>query len=160
MKINLILFVALCFLVSPVMADKPDSAAKIKPTAAQKAAQRAAMEAGEAYDEASDEQSDESSDEAAVKIKEKKKQKKDKSAKNEKSAKSEKSEKSAKSKKSAKGEMGDEDEQNDVSSELTGLDKQRVKKAEQLQNEIDKGSDTAIAARTENSKKWWKFWGE
>jgi DNA repair photolyase len=152
MKINLILFVAFSFLVSPVMADKPDSAAKVKPTAAQKAA----MDAGEAYDEASEEPSDE----AAVKVKEKKKQKKKKK---DKSAKSEKSEKSAKSKKSAKGEMGDEDEQNeenDVSSELTGLDKQRVKKAEQLQNEINKGSDTAIAARTENSKKWWKFWGE
>jgi DNA repair photolyase len=155
MKINLILFVAFSFLVSPVMADKPDSAAKVKPTAAQKAA----MDAGEAYDEASEEPSDE----AAVKVKEKKKQKKKKKDKSAKSEKSEKSEKSAKSKKSAKGEMGDEDEQNeenDASSELTGLDKQRVKKAEQLQNEIDKGSDKGIAARTENSKKWWKFWGE
>jgi hypothetical protein len=58
------------------------------------------------------------------------------------------------------GDEGQQNEESDVSSELTGLDKQRVKKAEQLQNEIDKGSDTGIAARAENSKKWWKFWGD
>ena len=159
MKINLILFVAFSFLVSPVMADKPDSAAKVKSTAAQKAAQRAAMDAGAAYDE----EPEQPSDEAAVKIKEKKKQKEKKKNKSAKSEQSEKSEKSAKSKKSVKSEVGDEDEQSeesDVSSELTGLDKQRVKKAEQLENELDKDSDTAIAARAENSKKWWKFWGE
>lgn len=43
---------------------------------------------------------------------------------------------------------------------LTGLEKQQAKKAEQLQNEATKGSQQGKAAREENSKKWWKFWGE
>ncbi len=41
----------------------------------------------------------------------------------------------------------------------TGLEKQRAKKSEQTQNEIDKGSNKGQESR-ENSKKWWKFWDE
>ncbi|MEJ1298879.1 MAG: hypothetical protein RPU64_06725 [Candidatus Sedimenticola sp. (ex Thyasira tokunagai)] len=40
---------------------------------------------------------------------------------------------------------------------LRGLDKQRIKKAEQEQKELDKGSDQGQTSR-ENRKKWWKFW--
>ena len=43
---------------------------------------------------------------------------------------------------------------------LKGMEKQQVKKAEQMQNELGKGSEQGQAAREENSKKWWKFWGE
>lgn len=43
---------------------------------------------------------------------------------------------------------------------LSGLEKQQAKKSEQVQNELDKGSEQGQEARKENSKKWWKFWGE
>lgn len=59
-----------------------------------------------------------------------------------------------------KFEMGDTKEKNDSSSDLKGLEKQKLKKAEQSQKELDKGSEKGQAARAEKSKKWWKFWGE
>lgn len=46
------------------------------------------------------------------------------------------------------------------SKELKGLEKQRATKPEQVQKELDKGSEKGKVAREENSKKWWKFWGE
>ncbi|MEH6824360.1 MAG: hypothetical protein V7629_10670 [Motiliproteus sp.] len=45
------------------------------------------------------------------------------------------------------------------SDELKGADKQREKKADQVQNELGKGSDKGQESR-ETRKKWWKFWGE
>lgn len=45
------------------------------------------------------------------------------------------------------------------SEEFKGLDKQQAKKSEQVQKELDKGSEKGIEARDER-KKWWKFWGE
>jgi len=47
--------------------------------------------------------------------------------------------------------------QDDDYGELKGLDKQKVKKAEQERKELGKGSETGQAGR-EESKKWWKFW--
>lgn len=38
--------------------------------------------------------------------------------------------------------------------------KKKHDKSEQLQKELDKGSDKGKASREANSKKWWKFWGE
>ena len=45
------------------------------------------------------------------------------------------------------------------SDELKGLEKQKVKKSEQMQKEIDKGSEKGKEARKKR-KKWWKFWDE
>lgn len=41
--------------------------------------------------------------------------------------------------------------------ELTGLDKQALKKSEQERKELGKGSEAGQDGRDE-SKKWWKFW--
>ena len=46
------------------------------------------------------------------------------------------------------------------SNELKGIEKQSLKKSEQPQKELDKGSDKGQESREENSKKGWKFWGE
>ena len=51
-------------------------------------------------------------------------------------------------------------EKEDKSRELKGIEKQNLKKSEQPQKELDKGSDKGQESRGENSKKWWKFWGE
>jgi len=40
---------------------------------------------------------------------------------------------------------------------LKGLEKQKAKKAEQVQKELGKGSEKGQAMRTEHRKKWWKF---
>ena len=40
---------------------------------------------------------------------------------------------------------------------LKGLEKQKAKKAEQVQKEMGKGSEKGQAMRAEKSKKWWKF---
>ncbi|MFC1467676.1 hypothetical protein ACFLQY_03175 [Verrucomicrobiota bacterium] len=41
---------------------------------------------------------------------------------------------------------------------ICGIEKQRVKKAEQVQKELGKGSERGQEAR-QKRKKWWKFWG-
>ncbi len=41
-----------------------------------------------------------------------------------------------------------------------GLEKQKSKKLDQEQKELEKGSAKGKESREENSKKWWKFWGE
>jgi len=43
--------------------------------------------------------------------------------------------------------------------EVKGLEKQKAKKSEQVQKELDKGSEQGQEAR-ETRKKWWRFWGE
>ena len=40
---------------------------------------------------------------------------------------------------------------------LKGLEKQKAKKAEQVQKELGKGSEKGQAMRQEKRKKWWKF---
>ena len=57
-------------------------------------------------------------------------------------------------------ETKEKKEKKEMSSESKGLDEQSAKKAEQVQNELDKGSEAGMDARDTNSKKWWKFWGE
>jgi hypothetical protein len=56
--------------------------------------------------------------------------------------------------------MKEKKEKKEKSSELKGIEKQSVKKSEQPQKELDKVSDKGKESRGENSKKWWKFWGE
>jgi len=51
-------------------------------------------------------------------------------------------------------------ERKDKSDKLKGLEKQKTKKSEQVQKELDKGSDKGQESRESHSKKWWKFWGE
>jgi len=48
----------------------------------------------------------------------------------------------------------------DSEDKLKGLEKQRDKKASQERKELGKGSEQGQASREENSKKWWKFWGD
>lgn len=45
------------------------------------------------------------------------------------------------------------------SDKVSGVEKQQEKKLNQPQKELDKGSEKGKESR-ENSKKWWKFWGE
>lgn len=51
-------------------------------------------------------------------------------------------------------------EMKENSGQTKAMEKQAVKKSEQTRNEPGKGSEQGQAAREENSKKWWKFWGE
>jgi len=57
-------------------------------------------------------------------------------------------------------EKTEKTEKEEKSRELKGIEKQSLKKSEQPQKELDKGSDKGKELREENSKKWWKFWGE
>ncbi|MEH6544026.1 MAG: hypothetical protein V7721_08800 [Porticoccaceae bacterium] len=41
-----------------------------------------------------------------------------------------------------------------------GLEKQREMKMDQEQKELGKGSEKGQEMREQNSRKWWKFWGE
>ena len=59
-----------------------------------------------------------------------------------------------------KKETKEKKEKEEKSRELKGIEKQSLKKSEQPQKELDKGSDKGQESREENSKKWWKFWGE
>lgn len=51
-------------------------------------------------------------------------------------------------------------EMNEDPEKMEATKKQAEKKSEQTRNELGKGSDKGQQARQENSKKWWKFWGE
>lgn len=51
-------------------------------------------------------------------------------------------------------------EMKENSGQTKAMEKQAEKKSEQSRNELGKGSEQGQAAREENSKKWWKFWGE
>ena len=50
-----------------------------------------------------------------------------------------------------------EDKQKKKQEKLKGLEKQQVKKSEQVQKELDKGSEQGQAMREKHRKKWWKF---
>lgn len=41
---------------------------------------------------------------------------------------------------------------------VSGPAKQRDMKADQVQKELDRGSETGRQMRDEHSRKWWKFW--
>jgi len=53
----------------------------------------------------------------------------------------------------------DEQENKGRPDKVSGIEKQQDKKLNQPQKELDKGSEKGKESR-ENSKKWWKFWGE
>jgi hypothetical protein len=71
----------------------------------------------------------------------------------------EKSEKKMKkAKKDKKEKMAREDDDDDQ--DASDMAKQAGKKADQERKEVGKGSEKGQTRREENSKKWWKFWGE
>jgi len=55
--------------------------------------------------------------------------------------------------------MKSEEKREREHNDMKGLDKQQERKSKQMQNELDKGSDKGMEQR-QQSKKWWKFWGE
>ena len=46
------------------------------------------------------------------------------------------------------------------SGQIEAMEKQQLKKTEQVRKEAGKGSERGQAMREEHSRKWWKFWGE
>lgn len=62
----------------------------------------------------------------------------------------------------AKEELGAKEkklkEEKNKPEKLKAAEKQRAKKSEQVQKELDKGSDKGKESRQSHSKKWWKFW--
>jgi hypothetical protein len=52
----------------------------------------------------------------------------------------------------------DKEMDDQLSGEVQGLEKQKLKKSEQTRKEMDKGSDEGKESRAENTKKWWSFW--
>ncbi|HBB9985833.1 hypothetical protein [Vibrio parahaemolyticus] len=134
----------LTFLSPITMADKPDWAGKGKPNL-------------EEISTASDlkqveRQLDEQGDELEDLIEEKKK--KAKKTKNKKDKK--KLERELEKLEVQQDEIDDLKEK--VKSKKSGFEKQKAKKADQVQNELGKGSEQGQEKREENSKKWWKFW--
>ncbi len=124
--------VSIAALSASAIAEKPEWAGKGKPTAEQKEAHNETIKAKEKLED--DLQDYKDNDE--IKALKEKKEKIEKKDKKEKKLKLEKAEK------------------------LSGLEKQQARKSEQVQNELDKGSEQGQEARSENAKKWWKFWGE
>lgn len=57
-------------------------------------------------------------------------------------------------------ESKEKKEKKEYSDKMNGIEKQKLKKAEQEQKELQKGSQQGKTMREENRKKWWKFWGE
>ncbi len=51
-----------------------------------------------------------------------------------------------------------DENKNKLKNNATGLEKQKIKKANQERKEMGKGSEQGQQMREENSKKWWKFW--
>jgi hypothetical protein len=44
--------------------------------------------------------------------------------------------------------------------QMKTMEKQQLKKADEMKKEAGKGSEKGQAMREEHSKKWWKFWGD
>ena len=120
----------MCFLAAAAFAEKPVWGGKQKPTEEQISAHKNTMEAKEHLE------NDDQIREGKEKFEREEKKNKN------------------------KGEKKDREDNQEGSNELTGLEKQSAKKADQTQKELDKGSDKGKASREANSKKWWKFWGE
>ena len=118
-KIVMLFFFVISFVAAPAIAEKPEWAAKGKPSPEQKKAHNSAMEAKESIEDDLEEEKEKGGEIKAGKEKQLKKQ----------------------------------------HDELKGLEKQKVKKSEQIQKELDKGSEKGKEARKKR-KKWWKFWGE
>ena len=61
--------------------------------------------------------------------------------------------------KPAKTERAERQSRKAVESDrLQGTEKQRVKKAEQQQKELGKGSEQGQESRETHRRKWWRFW--
>jgi hypothetical protein len=142
MRVLMSSLIALCFLATaPAFAVKPDWAGKGKP----------AKEYGKAMDSKTDDEVEE---------------KKAESGKRGKKARDlgEKAEEELEEQKDMAGEELEEAQKKEkgtglekVTMEKRGLEKQREKKAGQVQKELDKGSERGQEAR-QKRKKWWKFW--
>jgi hypothetical protein len=141
MKSLIGLLIAISFLVAaPAFAEKPDWAGKGKHAEGQLEEQGKAM--------------DSETDDAVEEMKEKGKAKKGKKWKESRDLGEEAEEELEEADKKLKG-AGHKKEQ--MGKE--GFDKQREKKAGQVQKELDKGSERGQEAR-QKRKKWWKFWEE
>jgi hypothetical protein len=57
-----------------------------------------------------------------------------------------------------KSEKSKQTKKSRSSGDLKGIEKQSEMKSDQVQKELDKGSEKGKAAREANSKKWWKIW--
>jgi hypothetical protein len=133
MRVLMSALIALCFLAAaPAFAEKPDRAGKGKP----------AKEHSKAIDSKTDDEVEE--------IKEKGKAESGKRGEKAHDLGEKAGEELEEAQKKMKGAGEIE------TTEKRGLEKQREKKAEQVQKELDKGSETGQEAR-QKRKKWWKF---
>ncbi len=144
-KLLISLFFAFTFIAAPALAEKPGWAGDGKPSLEERKAHTTAMDA-----KASVRDNAEEGKEKAERIK----TEKDKTVKNQHEELKELEEEESKKNKAEK-----EKNVKKQKSELKGLEKQKAKKSEQIQNELDKGSEKGQEARKER-RKWWKFWGE
>lgn len=140
MKVKFLMFLLMAMVTVPVLADKPDWAGKGKPESGKERADNAKMKAKDYMDREHGESADHMNMD----------KKKDKGEK----LKGFEKEKDKHSKSEEKMKMDKHDD-----TDLKGLEKQRMKKMEQEQKELGQGSEQGQENR-EQSKKWWKFWGE
>lgn len=141
-KLFAVIFLSI-FISLPASADKPEWAGTGKPTAEQKQAHKAAMrqKIGDTKENIEDKTKKEKPKGLA-----KQQQKKAHQA--------------AMDRKIDDGKESVEDKMEKANPEKPkGLAKQQQKKTEQVQKELDKGSEKGKESR-QSRKKWWKFWGE
>ena len=144
MKKHLITIILALTFASPALAEKPTWAGKGKPTEAMKAARSEAMESKEGLEQAIDE----------------KKEKMNKGHMHTEEEKAQMAQERHIHTKEDMEMMDNETSEDDMDDKLKGLEKQKAKKAEQMRNELGKGSEQGQAAREQHNKKWWKFWGD
>lgn len=179
MKIKLMAVVIASLIAAPVLAEKSDWAGDDKAATQLQLAHQTAMQAKDdtqsEYGDAMEDMKKEKKDKSEKMKKEKKDKKdklektKDKKSKDMKDGMDDHEEdmkdhkkKMKKSKEKHADDMDGEHEdmQESKHDKAKGLEKQREKKHDQVQNELDKGSEKGKAKREENSKKWWKIWGD
>lgn len=155
MKIALIAVFSLALASGAALAAKPENAGKDK--AKEKAGQYLKEEKVDRFsdksgygrgDDSSDDGSDDKSDDSSD----------DKSDDRSDDRSSDKKEKKGK-RESMMEEHGGMD-RDGYDGDKRGLEKQREMKMDQEQKELGKGSEKGQEMREQNSKKWWKFWGE
>ena len=144
--ITLVSFLMLC---SPAFAEKPEWAGKGKPTAEQREAHKTAMEAKLNNDEV---------ETAKEKIKKEKSEwvNKGKSKNEQKEAYKAKIQEKLDNDNTKNGKAKIKKEKSDKREEL---ELQNRSKPQDVQKELDKGSDKGRESR-DKRRKWWKFWGE
>jgi hypothetical protein len=159
MKKSLITLLLMGLFASPSFAKKPEWAGKGKPDKEQLEAHKEAIKDRADVEDRVNEYGDEEKNKVKKEYKEKKskKERDDNHDELEDEHKEKKAKKEHEDKKNKGKEKHDIDELEDEASK--GLEKQGMKKSEQVQKEIGKGSETGQDSR-ETRKKWWKFWGE